>query len=182
MNQEPHEPCYICGDPRKKDPVTGEMSHVKSLPWCPIRTGYWPAIEEKPKLEAEDPDYERDKDVSVLRIKWPGNQLMTIKEMPMPEEPLKVTPEELADDLLVTFKRIARYWARLPEVDPCSGREYTVEDRCDGVVFSILAQLDGCGGLPAFDLVSHVHPDDEDQSMEGVTISAMLHERYGSVP
>jgi hypothetical protein len=46
------------------------------------------------------------------------------------------------------------------------------------VVFSILAQLDGVGQLPAFDLVAHVHPEDEDQSMEGVTISDMLHEHF----
>lgn len=90
----------------------------------------------------------------------------------------KVSPDELRDEILRTFRGLALYWARLPDVDMATGRPVTIEDRCDGVVFSILSQLDGCGGLPSFDLVAHVHPDDEDQSLEGVTVSDMLHEHY----
>lgn len=90
----------------------------------------------------------------------------------------KVTPEALRDEMLDVFRNVARFWADLPDVDKATGRVHTVRDRCEGVVFSILSQLDGCGDLPAFDLVAHVHPDDEDQSMEGVVISDMLHERF----
>lgn len=90
----------------------------------------------------------------------------------------KVTPEQLRDEMLGVFRSLARYWAALPDFDPATGRQHTILDRCEGVVFSILSQLDGCGGLPAFDLVSHVHPDDEDQSYEGIVISDMLHEHF----
>jgi hypothetical protein len=92
----------------------------------------------------------------------------------------KVTPDELRDEMLSVFREVAHYWATLPGYDKAMGRVITVKDRCDGVVFSILSQLDGCGQLPAFDLVSHVHPDDDDQSMEGVIISDMLHEHFRS--
>lgn len=90
----------------------------------------------------------------------------------------KVTPEALRDEVLDVFRRVALYWADLPDVDKATGQVRTVRDRCEGVAFSILSQLDGCGALPAFDLVAHVHPDDEDQSMEGVVISDMLHEHF----
>lgn len=83
--------------------------------------------------------------------------------------------------MLASFRRIAKYWANLPETDRATGKIYTIEDRCDGVVFSILAQLDGYGDLPCFDLVAHVHPEDEDQSMEGVVIADALHEWYASI-
>lgn len=94
----------------------------------------------------------------------------------------KATPEALRDELLSVFRGLAHYWANLPDVDPATGRAMTLHDRCDGVVFSILSQLDGVGQLPAFDLTAHVHPDDEDQSYEGVTISDMLHEHYYKEP
>lgn len=90
----------------------------------------------------------------------------------------KVTPEALRDEMLGVFRQIARYWAELPDVDKATGCACTVRYRCEGVVFSILSQLDGCGSLPAFDLVARIHPDDEDQSMEGVVISDMLHEHF----
>lgn len=90
----------------------------------------------------------------------------------------KVSPEALRDEIIGTFRQVARYWAGLSDTDKATGRPITIADRCDGVVFSILSQLDGCGALPAFDLVAHVHPDDEDQSYEGVVISDMLHEHY----
>ena len=94
----------------------------------------------------------------------------------------KVSPDQLRDEMLEVFRRVAKYWAELPDVDKATGHSLTIHDRCDGVVFSILSQLDGCGALPAFDLTSHVHPDDEDQSYEGVTISTMLHEYYYQEP
>jgi hypothetical protein len=93
----------------------------------------------------------------------------------------KVTPEQLRDDMLRTFLRLADYWATIPEYDEITDTNLTVRDRCHGVVFSILSQLDGVGSLPSFDLVSHVHPDDEDQSCEGVVISDMLHEHWGKL-
>lgn len=93
----------------------------------------------------------------------------------------KTTPDQLRDEILSTFSRLAAYWASLPEIDVVTGERLTIAGRCDGVVFSILSQLDGVGQLPAFDLVAHVHPDDEDQSYEGVVVSDMLHEHYGKM-
>ena len=92
--------------------------------------------------------------------------------------PDKLTSDQLRDELLDVFRGIARYWASLPDVDPVTGSVMTIHGRCEGVVFSILAQLDGVGQLPSFDLVSNVHPDDEDQSRGGITISDMLHEHF----
>ena len=93
----------------------------------------------------------------------------------------KMDPDELRDELLRGIRDRVNYWAALPDFDAAIGRTYTVWDRCDGVAFSILAMLDGISDLPAFDLTAHVHPEDEDQSMEGVTISDMLHEHYSSI-
>jgi hypothetical protein len=90
----------------------------------------------------------------------------------------KIAPEALRDQMLATFRGIARYWASLPETDPATGNTLTTLDRCEGVVFSVLAQLDGCGSLPSFDLIAHQHPDDDDQQYEGVVISEMLHEHF----
>ncbi len=81
------------------------------------------------------------------------------------------TPEQLRDEMLAVFQTIATYWATLPDHDPATGREYTAWDRCDGVVFSILSQLDGCGALPAFDLVATC-------GRKRLRISDTLHERY----
>lgn len=86
--------------------------------------------------------------------------------------------DELRDEMLTVFRGIARYWAELPDVDRATGRPLAIADRCDGVVFSILAQLDGCGGLPAFDLTATVGEDEDGEGGERVTISEMLHERY----
>ena len=90
----------------------------------------------------------------------------------------KVTSEQMRDELLNVFRGVAKYWAELPDHDKATGNKITTMDRCRGVAFSILAQLDGVGELPAFDLVAHVHPDDEDQSREGVVVSDMLHEHF----
>lgn len=89
--------------------------------------------------------------------------------------------QALRDELLAHIRATVRYWATLPDTDPATGNTLTIEDRCDGVAFSILTALDGCSSLPAFDLVAHVYAeDDEDQTgpAEVVTISEMLHEQY----
>lgn len=58
---------------------------------------------------------------------------------------------------------IARYWARV-QLDP--GRD-SVQDRLDGLLFSILVTLDGgSGGMPSFDLVPSTHEDDESYHRE----------------
>lgn len=89
--------------------------------------------------------------------------------------------QALRDELLAHIRAMVRYWATLPEVDPVTGLTLTTRGRCDGVAFSILSALDGCAGLPAFDLVAQVYAeDDEDRTgpAEVVMISEMLHEQY----
>lgn len=99
-----------------------------------------------------------------------------------PEATIEELTEELTRDLLAHFVETARYWAHLPDVDPATGRVQTVESRCLGVVFSILATLDGCGDFPAFNLAVEPAPDtpkyaESDRTYEGVVIRDMLHER-----
>lgn len=70
-------------------------------------------------------------------------------------EPRAYTAEEVTDIFLEHLRRTARYWAGLPEQTPLQ--------KCEGVVFSILAMLDGDAmGLPAIDLVLHPHEEDKE--------------------
>ncbi len=89
----------------------------------------------------------------------------------------KTTPDELRDEMMSVFRVVAQHWADLPDVDPVTGREMTNKKRCEGVVHSILTQLDGMGSLPAFSLVSSMYPD-EDQSRDSIVIDDMLHEYF----
>jgi hypothetical protein len=101
--------------------------------------------------------------------------------------PRAYTAEEVRDMLLENFRHTAKYWADLPDVDKATGTKKTILDRCDGVVFSILAALDGCGmTLPAIDLKLAPHPEDKEFLREegsnwfepGMEISFSLHEHY----
>ena len=105
-------------------------------------------------------------------------------------EPRAYTADETRDMILQQIKATVRYWANLPEVDQATGRKQTVEDRCDGVAFSILSMLDGATmTLPAFDLVPMPH--DEDQAFHKANgenwfgpesrVSDMLHEHYSNI-
>lgn len=87
---------------------------------------------------------------------------------------MKNVSEQLRDELLDTIRMYVRYWknTQASQSEPA----LTLEDRLNGLAFSILCVLDGSGELPSFDLVAHVHPDNEDQTYEGVVISEMLHE------
>jgi hypothetical protein len=89
--------------------------------------------------------------------------------------------DELARELVQAFESRARYWARVPDVDPASGHVWTVEGKMLGLVHSILAILDGCSDFPAFNLAVEPVPDtpeyaENDRTYEGVVISRMLHE------
>lgn len=69
--------------------------------------------------------------------------------------PREYTLEEVRDKMLKHFHDIARYWATIPNGG-------TMEERCDGAVFSVLAALDGGGMvIPAMIVVPHPHPDDK---------------------
>lgn len=93
-----------------------------------------------------------------------------------------MTPDEksaeLRDELLSHIRNMAAYWAKLPEYDAATDSTMTTLDRCEGVAHSILCALDGAAmAIPCrFTLTAHVHPDDDDQSLEGVVIDEYLHE------
>lgn len=95
-------------------------------------------------------------------------------------EPRAYTEEEVTDEIVNYVKHIVRYW-----VHDVEGQ--SLEQKCEGVAFSILTMLDGCSGsLPAFDLVLHPHETDkefhqsegENWYENGMVISTMLHERF----
>ena len=93
------------------------------------------------------------------------------------------TPEEVRDMFLQHVKQIVTYWATLEG-------SHSIEDRCDGVAFSILSTLDGASpGLPALDLIPSPHPEDrayhkqngENYFVKKVINNCQLHEHYCSM-
>jgi hypothetical protein len=76
--------------------------------------------------------------------------------------------DELRNQMVEHIDRMVRYWAELPGL--------SVEDRCDGVAFSILTMLDGASALPRFTLAAESDRKHED----GVVINADrdLHDVY----
>jgi hypothetical protein len=70
--------------------------------------------------------------------------------------PRAYTAEEARDRFLDYLRTIAHYWAGpMPT-------ERTVQERLDGLAFSILAAIDGCSPeLPALDISLSPHPDDK---------------------
>lgn len=68
-------------------------------------------------------------------------------------KPRAYTPEECREMLLKHFKTISNYWKQ----EHNNGHK----DAFSGLVFSILASLDGDSiEIPAFDIKAHPHPDD----------------------
>ena len=109
------------------------------------------------------------------------------KVLKMADEPRAYTDDEIADMIVEYCKGMAHYWANLPDVDDVTGRRKTIEDRCSGVAFSILAMLDGSTmELPAMTLKPDPHPDDKEfLAKEGwnwfdpdTEVREMLHERF----
>jgi len=90
------------------------------------------------------------------------------------------TAEDVRAQLLSQFKGIADYWAALPDM--------TGSERCHGVVFSILATLDGSSdSMPSIDLLLSPHKDDKEYNIslgndyyeKGMMINdCHLHELY----
>jgi hypothetical protein len=79
-----------------------------------------------------------------------------IEQRAKPIHPRAYTCREIADQLVSKFASIAEYWSKHP-----SGG--TIDERCHGVAFSILAALDGTGmDLPGFDLIPTPHEGDKD--------------------
>jgi hypothetical protein len=107
------------------------------------------------------------------------------------DEPRAYTAEEMRDKILDHVRTMAAYWANLPDTDPATGRTQTVQDRCEGVAFSILSMLDGCTShIPSITLKLEPHEDDkkfhqdegENWVEPGMELSFMLHEHFHKKP
>ncbi len=92
------------------------------------------------------------------------------------------TAEEVRAMFIGAARAMASYWATAPDAG-------TVQERCEGVAFSLLNCIDGTSGsFPcALDLVLSPHPDDkafhidegENYFEPGMVINdAMLHEMF----
>lgn len=69
------------------------------------------------------------------------------------------TKEEVREEFLRKVKTIVKFWATCKIPEPMRD---TIEERCDGVAFSILNIFDGTSmGLPAIDLALCPHEDDK---------------------
>jgi hypothetical protein len=78
----------------------------------------------------------------------------------MPEDqPRELTEDEVRSRFLEHVVGMAEYWAS----DRYVPADYSLEQRLDGLAFSILVAIDGeAGGLPGFILAPTPHPDDRE--------------------
>lgn len=68
------------------------------------------------------------------------------------DAPRAKTAEEVRSEFLQTIAGLAAYWAGLPDKTPL--------ERCNGLAFSILSQIDGSGEMPSLDLMLAPHEED----------------------
>lgn len=94
------------------------------------------------------------------------------------------TAEEAQAEFLQAVRGIAQQWADVPH--------HTVQERCEGVAFSILSLVDGTSvGFPSLDLVLRPHEEDrqfaidngDDWYSDGQVINeSYLHEQFYTSP
>lgn len=99
-------------------------------------------------------------------------------------EPRAYTSDEIKDEFLGEIRSCVRFWSQ----NSRQMEEKTIEDRLNGLAFSILSVIDGTSSLPAFNLAVSPHPDDKGYCQEqgenwyenGTVINsnAHLHEEY----
>ncbi len=74
--------------------------------------------------------------------------------------PQAKTKEEVREEFLRQIKAVVKYWATTKIMEP---ERDTIEERCDGVAFSILNIFDGTTAiLPALNISLDPHADDKD--------------------
>lgn len=84
--------------------------------------------------------------------------------------PAPKSAKSIRDEVSQHIDRMVRYWAELPGL--------SVEDRCDGVAFSVLTMLDGAAALPRFTLSVESAPGDEYPDGLVINSDADLHDAY----
>lgn len=83
----------------------------------------------------------------------------------MAEQPRALTKEEIRRKFLQHIARISKFWADLESEK--NGQPISVQERLDGLAFSILVTLDGGELLfPGFVLAPNPHPEDMDYHKE----------------
>jgi hypothetical protein len=86
--------------------------------------------------------------------------LEALKQQAGPAEPRAWTEEEVRDEFIQAFRDKAHYWAT-------TANGGTLQDRCEGVAFSILVMLDGGSGMmPAYKVTVDPHPEDKAYCIE----------------
>lgn len=100
----------------------------------------------------------------------------------MSDVPFPLTEQEVIDLLMEETRQHAAYWANLPDHPEGLDAPLTLQDRCEGVAFSILAMLDGCtAGFPGATLrIGAVREDG--RTMPDMEITTMLHEHFYPKP
>ena len=79
------------------------------------------------------------------------------------------TVEEVRSDFLSHVRAMAHYWANAP------GTELSVQERCEGVAFSILAAIDGCApNLPYLRLVIGDYDSGNDEYPSGAVLNRVV--------
>jgi len=71
-------------------------------------------------------------------------------------KPREYTEEEIRNEFLAEVKNVVNYWANQP------GDKYNT---ADGVAFSILGLLDGCGLMPGFVVAPSYTKEERDESI-----------------
>ena len=91
-----------------------------------------------------------------------------------------LTKEETQEKFLNVIRHNVDYWLN-------ESRIQNTKDKLEGLAFSILSILDGCGGsLPAFKVIPMPHPDDkeflisqgENYFPDDIDIATNLHELF----
>ena len=102
----------------------------------------------------------------------------------MSDTPRAYSEEEVINIMFMHIKQLVKYWAT---VEGFNGKPKSVEDRLDGLAFSILVMLDGGSMVfPGAIIKVNGHPSDKDFHISqgenwfeiGMEIATQLHEHY----
>jgi DNA (cytosine-5)-methyltransferase 1 len=133
------------------------------------------------KPAADGPRYKAlGNSMAVTCMRWIGRRIdARLRGLPFADidanvqlyQEMKMTKPTAADtirqQMIEHIDLMVRYWAELPQ-------EMSVEDRCDGVAFSILTMLDGASAVPGMTLLTFTEEGDEVIINENVE----LHDEY----
>jgi len=85
-------------------------------------------------------------------------QFLTKNPYLVKDDKLEYTTDEVREKVLDHIRTMSKYWSRV--------ENQTVEEKLDGLAFSILTMLDGCTDLPGFIVAPYPHETDKDSRIE----------------